>query len=119
MPSAFFMCGRLESPKDARPPAVNQPTATCIMNRHYPVSYTHLDLAGRENEAIFGLTTPEVDALRASGQYFAWDVVNSCLLYTSTLAFYQMTHPGAKLTFMGDEIGQQIEWRYYESIRCV
>lgn len=33
-----------------------------------------------------------------------------------TLAFYQMTHPGAKLTFMGDEIGQQIEWRYYESI---
>lgn len=33
-----------------------------------------------------------------------------------TLAFYQMAHPGAKLTFMGDEIGQQIEWRYYESI---
>ena len=33
-----------------------------------------------------------------------------------TLAFYQMTHPGAKLSFMGDEIGQQIEWRYYESI---
>ena len=27
-----------------------------------------------------------------------------------------MTHPGAKLSFMGDEIGQQIEWRYYESI---
>mgnify|MGYP002540859419 FL=1 len=36
-----------------------------------------VDLAGHENEAIFGLTTPEVDALRASGQYFAWDVVNS------------------------------------------
>lgn len=36
-----------------------------------------VDLAGRENEAIFGLTTPEVDTLRASGQYFAWDVVNS------------------------------------------
>lgn len=36
-----------------------------------------VDLAGRENEAIFGLTTPEVDALRVSGQYFAWDVVNS------------------------------------------
>lgn len=36
-----------------------------------------VDLAGRENEAIFGLTTPEVDALRAYGQYFAWDVVNS------------------------------------------
>ncbi|MBE6468595.1 MAG: 1,4-alpha-glucan branching protein GlgB [Coriobacteriaceae bacterium] len=33
-----------------------------------------------------------------------------------TLALYQMTHPGAKLTFMGDEIGQYIEWRYYESI---
>ncbi len=33
-----------------------------------------------------------------------------------TLAFYQMTHPGAKLSFMGDEIGQEIEWRYYESI---
>ena len=34
-----------------------------------------------------------------------------------TLAFYQMTHPGAKLNFMGDEIGQYIEWRYYESIQ--
>ena len=33
-----------------------------------------------------------------------------------TLAFYQMTHPGAKLNFMGNEIGQQIEWRYYETI---
>lgn len=33
-----------------------------------------------------------------------------------TLAFYQITHPGAKLNFMGNEIGQQIEWRYYESI---
>lgn len=33
-----------------------------------------------------------------------------------TLFFYQITHPGAKLSFMGDEIGQQIEWRYYESI---
>ena len=36
-----------------------------------------VDLAGRENEAIFGLTAPEVDELRASGQYFAWDIVNS------------------------------------------
>lgn len=36
-----------------------------------------VDLAGRENEAIFGLTTPEVDELRANGQYFAWDIVNS------------------------------------------
>lgn len=34
-----------------------------------------------------------------------------------TLALYQMTHPGAKLTFMGDELGQYIEWRYYESIQ--
>ena len=33
-----------------------------------------------------------------------------------TLAFWQMTHPGAKLSFMGNEIGQFIEWRYYESI---
>ena len=32
------------------------------------------------------------------------------------LALYQMTHPGAKLTFMGAEIAQFIEWRYYESI---
>ena len=34
-----------------------------------------------------------------------------------TLAFWQMTHPGAKLNFMGNEIAQFIEWRYYESIR--
>ena len=34
-----------------------------------------------------------------------------------TLAFYQMAHPGAQLTFMGDEIAQFIEWRYYESIQ--
>lgn len=34
-----------------------------------------------------------------------------------TLALYQMTHPGGKLTFMGNEIGQYIEWRYYESIQ--
>ena len=26
---------------------------------------------------IFGLTTPEVEELRASGNYFAWDVVNA------------------------------------------
>jgi 1,4-alpha-glucan branching enzyme len=33
------------------------------------------------------------------------------------LAFYQMTHPGAKLNFMGNEIAQFIEWRYYEGIQ--
>ena len=32
------------------------------------------------------------------------------------LAFYQMTHAGGKLNFMGNEIGQFIEWRYYEGI---
>lgn len=35
-----------------------------------------VDLAGAENEAIFGLTTPEVEQLRASGRYFACDIVN-------------------------------------------
>lgn len=34
-----------------------------------------------------------------------------------SLAFYQMTHPGAKLNFMGNEIAQFIEWRYYEGIQ--
>ena len=32
------------------------------------------------------------------------------------LALHQMTHPGAKLNFMGNEIAQFIEWRYYEGI---
>ena len=32
------------------------------------------------------------------------------------LSLWLMTHPGAKLTFMGNEIGQFIEWRYYEGI---
>ena len=34
-----------------------------------------------------------------------------------SLAFYQMTHPGAKLNFMGNEIAQFVEWRYYEGIQ--
>ena len=32
------------------------------------------------------------------------------------LALYQMTHAGGKLSFMGNEIAQFIEWRYYEGI---
>ncbi|MDO4183398.1 MAG: 1,4-alpha-glucan branching protein GlgB [Coriobacteriia bacterium] len=32
------------------------------------------------------------------------------------LMLFQMTHPGGKLNFMGNEIGQFIEWRYYEGI---
>ena len=33
-----------------------------------------------------------------------------------SLALYQMTHPGAKLNFMGSEIAQFIEWRDYEGL---
>ena len=54
------------------------------------------------------------------------EVVNGkCSLITRTwrqfaglraLALYQMTHAGGKLNFMGNEIGQFIEWRYYEGI---
>lgn len=33
------------------------------------------------------------------------------------LALYQMTHAGGKLNFMGNEIAQFIEWRYYEGIQ--
>ena len=35
------------------------------------------DLAGRDNEAIFGLTAPEVEQLWASNGYFAWDTLNN------------------------------------------
>ncbi len=34
-----------------------------------------------------------------------------------SLAFYQMMHPGAKLNFMGNELGMFIEWRYYEALQ--
>ncbi len=33
------------------------------------------------------------------------------------LYLYQMTHPGAKLTFMGSEIAPFIEWRYKEGLQ--
>lgn len=33
------------------------------------------------------------------------------------LALYQMAHAGGKLNFMGNEIAQFIEWRYYEGIQ--
>ncbi len=32
------------------------------------------------------------------------------------LLMYQMFHSGAKMNFMGNEIGQFIEWRFYESL---
>lgn len=33
-----------------------------------------------------------------------------------TLALYQICHPGGKLNFMGNELAQFIEWRYYEQL---
>ena len=35
-----------------------------------------VNLAGIENEKIFGLTAPEVDELRSSHSHFAWDMYN-------------------------------------------
>ncbi|MBY4796829.1 glycogen/starch/alpha-glucan phosphorylase [Collinsella sp. AGMB00827] len=35
-----------------------------------------VDLAGRENEGIFGLTKPEVQELKDKGNYLAWDLLN-------------------------------------------
>ena len=35
------------------------------------------ELVGKENIKIFGLSRDEVDQLRASGQYWAWDVYNA------------------------------------------
>ena len=33
-----------------------------------------------------------------------------------SLAMYQICHPGGKLNFMGNELAQFIEWRYYEQL---
>ena len=35
------------------------------------------ELAGMENEKIFGLKVDQIEAMRARGDYFAWDVVNA------------------------------------------
>ena len=47
---------------------------------------------------------------RMSGDYWQ-QFANLRLLFA-----YMFAHPGKKLMFMGDEIGQFIEWRYYEPI---
>lgn len=38
------------------------------------------------------------------------------LKHVKNLYAYQMAHPGKKLTFMGNEFAQGLEWRYYESL---
>ena len=38
------------------------------------------------------------------------------LAHVKNLYSYQMTHPGKKLNFMGNEFVQGLEWRYYEQL---
>ncbi len=47
---------------------------------------------------------------RMSGDYWR-QFANLRLLH-----LYQTTHTGAKLSFMGSELGQYIEWRYYQGV---
>lgn len=46
----------------------------------------------------------------------SWGTYEEKFKNLKVLAMYQMTHPGKKLNFMGNEIGQFMEWRYYEEI---
>ena len=46
----------------------------------------------------------------------SWGTYEEKFKNLKLLAMYQMTHPGKKLNFMGNEIGQFMEWRYYEAV---